>query len=388
MVSETTRYVHGGDLKDQYGSIVAPIYTSTVYEYIDDESSVKDERGITIKYGREENPTVRSLERLIAALEEAPDALAFNSGMSAISTLLLSTLRRGARILILKEMYSTTIQIVDELSSIVGAQVTTVYPSTSSIIDELSRSRYDMALIEVMTNPTLKVIDIVEVSKAARDLGVKLMVDNTFTTPYLVKPVKLGATASIHSTTKYISGHNDTVGGAIAAGPELARDLWEWRRKLGTIQQPFEAYLTIRGAKTMPMRFEHQSKAALQLAEFLKDSSKVIEVHYPGLRDDPYHDVARKVFEKDLYGGVLSFRVKGGVESAKRLLRSLSIARPSPSLGGSETVVTLPALTAAAHIPPQDRAALGIDESLIRVSVGLEDPQDLVEDFGKALESI
>ena len=386
---ESSRAVHGYEpLKDAYGSVLPPVYFSSVYEYVDYESAAKSDRGIEVKYSREENPTVRALERALAALEGGDDALAFTSGMAAISTILLHSARRGLRLLILKEMYSTTVQLVEELSQLIGYEVVKVYPSTEAVEEAVKSVRPHVALIEPMTNPTLKILDLKRLSKVFKDFDVTVFVDNTLTTPVLLKPLKLGAAGVVHSTTKYLSGHNDTLGGAVIGGRSLISELWEWRRKLGNTQQPMEAYLTLRGIKTLELRVARSSQSAMALAEFLQDHRAVEEVLYPGLKSSPYHEVARSNFERELFGGVLSFRVRGGLAEAKRVLSSLKLAKPAPSLGGAETLVTIPALTASSRLKEEDRKELGITDNLIRVSVGLEDPEDLIEDFDQALRSI
>ncbi|MGC9112825.1 cystathionine gamma-synthase family protein [Acidilobus sp.] len=373
---------------DPYRSVVPPIYLSVAYDYITDDNAVRDDKGRVVRYSRETNPSLRPLEKAVAALEGADDALAFSSGMGAIAVSLLALLKRGARVLTLKEMYGVTIQLLQDLVNLVGGSLVKVYPSTEEVINELTGGKYDVAVLEVMTNPTLKVVDLREIGRAAKEAGTRLIVDNTFTTPLLVRPLRLGASVVVHSSTKYLAGHNDVVGGIAAASASEVKDLYEWRGKLGTVQPPFEAYLTYRGLKTLSLRFERQSRTAMALAEFLHDCSKVATVYYPGLPDSPYHEVASRLFERPLYGGVLSFTLRGGPEAALRFVKALRVARVAPSLGGTETLVTLPAFTASSHISPEERRALGIEESLVRVSVGLEDEGDLVEDFGKALESI
>ncbi len=385
---EDTEIVRAQYMADRFSPVVPPIYLSAAFGYVSDEEATRDDRGEVVRYTREGNPTLRPLERAVASLEAAEDALAFSSGMSSIVTALITLVRRGSRVLTLRELYGASLEVINDLTSLVGGSVKAVYPDAESVVEELKGGRYDIVFVEVMTNPTLKVIDLREVGKASRESGAKLIVDNTFTTPLLVRPIRLGADIVVHSSTKYLSGHNDVTGGIAASSGDELKAMWEWRRKLGTIQPPFEAYLTYRGLKTLTLRFERQSRVAQALAEFLRENSSVRSVHYPGLPDDPSHAVAERLFERRLYGGVLSFSVKGGLEEARKFLRSLRLARPAPSLGGTETLVTIPALTASSHIPPSDRRELGIEDSLIRVSVGLEDPDDLIEDFSRALSSI
>ncbi|MEM1519857.1 MAG: PLP-dependent transferase, partial [Pyrobaculum sp.] len=216
-------------------------------------------------------------------------------------------------------------------------------------------------------------------------LGAFVVVDNTFATPVLTTPIKYGADIVIHSTSKYLAGHNDVIGGvAVATSKEQVDDLWHWRAMLGGIMQPFEAFLTLRGVKTLFVRFERQCKNALAVAEFLSEHSKVAEVIYPGLSSHPHHSLARRLFG-DKFGAVVSFRIRGGRDAVFKFFKSLKLVMPSPSLGGVESIATYPVASAASPIPEEDRKALGITEDLIRLSVGLEDPQDIIEDLAQAL---
>lgn len=369
---------------DPYGSVIPPIYLSAIYRYINEDYSVKSDRGLVVKYSREENPTLRVLERIIARLEGVDDSLAFASGMGAVSTALLSHLDSGMKVVVPKEMYSTTLQLLMELSERIGFKLVTTWPSAESIEEAVDKETA-LVLLEVMTNPTLKVIDLARLSQTLPLDRTLLIVDNTFTTPLLLKPAEFGARLVIHSTTKYLAGHNDVVGG-VAAGPtKEIESLWEWRRMLGTTQAPFEAYLTIRGIKTLEVRFEKQCRTAAAVAEYLADHPRVEEVMYPGLSTDPYNSIAKKLFSKQLYGAVLSFKVKGSQDEAVKILKKLKVITPSPSLGGTESLITLAAASAARYIPPEDRKALGISDNLLRLSIGLEDPEELIEDLGRAL---
>lgn len=215
---EDTRILGSQYGNDPYGPVVPPIYLSVAYDYITDDNAVRDDRGRVVRYSRETNPSLRPLEKAVAALEGADDALAFSSGMGAMAASLLALLRRGVRILALMEMYGVTIQLLQDLVNLVGGSLVKVYPSTEEVINELVRGKYDVAVLETMTNPTLKVVDLREIGKAANEVGTKLIVDSTFTTPLLVRPLKMGASIVVHSSTKYLAGHNDVVGGVAAAG--------------------------------------------------------------------------------------------------------------------------------------------------------------------------
>ncbi|GAB6148132.1 cystathionine gamma-synthase family protein [Stetteria hydrogenophila] len=383
----STRSVHGhGYFDRETGAFIPPIYLTVVYEHPATETGEPRtvDRGTALIYGREENPTVRALERVLASLESAGDALAFNSGMAAISTLLLSLLRRGDEVVVAMETYGKVARLLEEAASRFGVRVVRAWPSAESIAERVSGDTR-LVFVESVTNPTLKVIDVEALARHCRDAGATLVVDNTFATPLLLNPTEYGADYVVHSTTKYIAGHNDVLGGVVAGEAGAITSLWEWRVILGTIMQPFEAYLTLRGVKTLEARFERQSRTALAVAEFLSDHPRVEEVHYPGLDSSPYKPIADKLFKKPLYGGVLSFKIKGGLQDALSVVRKLRVIKPSPSFGGTESLITLPILTSAAMLPAEERKALGIDEGLLRLSIGLEDQDDIIEDLSNAL---
>ncbi|NJE09180.1 cystathionine gamma-synthase family protein [Thermococcus sp. M39] len=357
-----------------------PIYQTVVFRQVGDAEL--SDRGFDLKYSREENPTVRELEKAIAKLEGGRDALAFNSGMAAISALYLGLLRSGDEVVFPLEGYGTTLQLAQELGKF-GVKAKLAYPSAESLIEAITPNTR-LVLFEVMTNPTLKVIDAVEVAKAAHEAGALVAIDNTFTTPLLFKAIR-HADIVIESLTKYIAGHNDVLGGALIwNGDELSETLWHWRRKLGGIIQPIEAWLIRRGMKTLELRFERQSRTALAIAEFLSEHPRVREVHYPGLSTDPYHELAVRLFERRLFGGVLAFDV-GDEHEAKKFLASLRVIFPSPSLGGVESLATYPVKSAALSMTEEQKNILGITPGLIRLSVGLEDEDELIEDLDMAL---
>jgi len=306
--------------------------------------------------------------------------------MAAISATILALAKRDMKVLLPMEVYGTTMELFSSLSEKIGYKLELVWPETESIVEAIRASKPDIVFVETMTNPTLRVIDVEEVSRACFEEGCWVIVDNTFTTPILLNPLAKGALVVVHSLTKYLAGHNDVVGGAaISIGP-MIKLLWDWRRMLGCIMQPFEAYLTLRGLKTLSIRFERASRTALEIAEFLREHSRVEEVYYPGLPDSPYKRVADKLFERRLYGAVVSFKVKGGRDEAIKVLKKVKIIKPSPSLGGPESLLTYPVISASRYIPEDIRRKLGITENLLRLSVGLEDPEDLVEDLSQALE--
>jgi cystathionine gamma-synthase len=387
-VREETLSVHGHEYFDEeYGVFIPPIYLSAIFEQ--KIPTRQSRRGTELKYSREENPTVYSFEKIIAKLEKGFDALAFNSGMSSISATLIALTKSGSKILVPYEMYGTTIQLIDLLQQKFDVKKISVYPDTKDIIEEIKRSGPDIVFIETITNPTLRIFDVPEIAKTCNDLGCSLIVDNTFATPILYNPIEHDARIVIHSVTKYIAGHNDIIGGVVVVkNQEDLNLLWDWRRILGGIMQPFEAYMAIRGVKTLKIRFEKTSNSAKAIAEFLKDHSAVKEVYYPGLDESPYKPVADKMFKQKIYGGVVSFEVRGGASSVDKILRKVKIIKPSPSLGGSESLLTYPIISASKYIPEEIRKRLGITDGLLRLSVGLEDTEDLIEDLSQALSTI
>ena len=390
-MGKQTDAIHGHGFRDQFGAVVPPIYQTAIFENVLKETGEKrlSDRGRDLKYSREENPTVRCLERALAKLEGCEDALCFSSGMAAISTVLLSELRLGNEILVLEELYGATLQLVEALKKF-GIRVSYVYPRTEDVLDAL-HSGLRLVFVETMTNPTLKVLDVPEIARACMEEGIPLAVDNTFVSPILYRPLPDGATYVLHSTTKYISGNNSVVGGVLASTDteKMRGELWDWRRWLGTVMAPFNAYLTLEGLKTLPLRVKRHSDSALQVAEFLSEHPKVSDVLYPGLPDNEYHEVAKRVFDGGLFGGVVSFRVRGGLDEAYSLMRNLKLVKATPSLGGPETMMTHPLSSLSfSHIPEERRRKLGLTENLLRMAVGLEDVEDIIEDLDRALSQI
>ncbi len=385
-----TRAIHGHEFfDDRFGVFKVPIYQSAIFEQPDKRTGLTrtTERGTELKYSREENPTVISLEKLLSKLDEGGDALCFSSGMAAIAALYMATLRKDSRIVLSKEAYGTTIQLANELRKF-GIEVVLAGPDTDSLIEAITPD-VTLVLIETMTNPTLKVVDVPEVAKRCNETETLLAVDNTFVTPVLYRPLNDGVNFVIHSMTKYLAGHNDVIAGAIISDKSTIREsLWDWRRMLGGILAPFEAFLVLRGLKTLGLRVRRHCENAMAIAEFLKEHPKVEEVLYPGLPDNTYHGVAKRLFKGGMFGGVVSFKVKGGKDEALRVLKTVELIKPSPSLGGPESLLTYPVISASKTLPPDLRKELGITDNLLRLSVGLEDVNDIIADLDRALGSL
>jgi cystathionine gamma-synthase len=386
----STDSVHGHDYYDiETGSFKVPLYLSTVFEHPDRRTGEarKSDRGFEQKYSREENPTVRAFEKVIAKLEKGSQALAFNSGMGSIAAVYLSALSAGDSIIITKESYGTTQDLALNLAKF-GIKTILAGPETEDFLEKIQPG-VAMVLVETITNPQARVVDVRKIAKRCKETGTRLVVDNTFATPLLYKPLLDGAWLTLHSVTKYIGGHNDLIGGVLALNdPMDLIELWEFRRRLGSIMGPFEAFLALRGVSTLKVRFETQSKNALAVAEFLQDHPKIEEVYYPGLKTSPYHKTARALFSERLYGGLLSFKVKGGKKEALEVLRKVQVVKPSPSLGGTESLLNYPVTSASKTLSPVVRKELGIGDNLLRLALGLEDLEDLEDDLSQALSAI
>jgi cystathionine gamma-synthase len=386
----STDSIHGHDYYDiETGAFKVPVYLTTIFEHPDRRTgeSRKSDRGFEQKYSREENPTVRGFEKVIAKLEKGAQGLAFNSGMGALSAVYLSTLSADDTVLITKESYGTTQDLALNLSKF-GVKTVLAGPDTKDFLEKI-KPGVSLVVVETITNPQARVVDIRAISKRCKETGSKLLVDNTFATPLLYRPLLDGAWITLHSVTKYIGGHNDVVGGAIVLDDPIDLvDLWEFRRRLGSIMGPFEAFLSLRGVSTLKVRFETQCKNALAIAEFLEDNPKVEEVFYPGLKSSPYHKIATSLFSERLYGGLLSFKVRGAKKEALEVLRKVKVISPSPSLGGAESLLNYPMTSASKTLSPAVRKELGIGENLLRLALGLEDIEDLKEDLSQALSGI
>ncbi len=325
------------------------------------------------------------LGKKIAELEEAEAGLAFSSGMGAISTTLLTLLRPGKRLLVHLDMFGRSLRFAKDYLTSWGVKVDVSPPKDKDMMEMLGKG-YDVVMIESITNPLLRVIDVESIGKICAETGTTLLVDSTFATPINQKPLLYNASLVIHSASKFLAGHNDVITGLIAGKGVLVREIDQMRRTLGTSLDPHPAYLTIRGMKTLKIRMDVINRNALEIAEFLESHPKVSKVYYPGLKSHESHSVARKVLKG--YGGVVSFEVKGGSEQALKVMKSTSVIIPAQSLGGVNSLISHPATMSHRTLSPEERKASGITDSLLRLSVGIEDVEDLIEDLDKALEKI
>jgi cystathionine gamma-lyase len=373
-----TRAVHVGHEPDPLtGAVTPPIYTSSTFA----QARVGKTKGY--EYSRSENPTRERLERAVADLEGARHGLAFSSGLGAITTV-MGSLKKGDHVLICNDVYGGTFRLFNKVFSNFGITFTRIDARIAGSVEEATRPNTRMVWLESPTNPLMIVLDIAAVSKQARRKGLVVAVDNTFASPYLQNPLKLGATLSIHSTTKYIGGHSDLIGGALATSDERVFERLKYlQNAMGAVPGAFDCYLALRGIRTLHLRMERHCRNAMAIAEVLEGHKSVDSVSYPFLKSSPSYRIARK--QMLMGGGMLSFRIKGGYSAAARFLQSLRVFALAESLGGVESLADHPARMTHSSLPVEERKAMGITNDLIRLSVGVEDTQDLVEDIKQAL---
>lgn len=365
------------DIDEITGAVTTPIYQTTAYAF---------PQGEKYRYSRESNPTVAELGRKIAELEEAEAGIAFSSGMGAITTTLLTLLKPNDSIIVTMDMFGRTLRFVSDFLRNWGVRVTITPPGNANFIEKLKSSKYSVIFIENITNPVLRVMDVEEIAKISKENNSILVVDSTFATPINQKPLKLGADIVIHSASKFIAGHNDVIAGLAAGKESLIKNIDLTRRTLGTSLEPFPAYLTIRGMKTLKIRMDAINRNAEQIAEFLQDHPKVVKVYYPGLKTHPDYNIARRLLKG--FGGVVSFEVKGGKEEALKVMKSVKVIIPAQSLGGVNSLISHPATMSHRTLTPEERKIVGVTDSLLRLSVGIEDVEDLIEDLDKALKTL
>ncbi|MGH2576657.1 MAG: trans-sulfuration enzyme family protein [Actinomycetota bacterium] len=330
------------------------------------------------------NPTLLAFERLVAELEGTESGFSFASGMAAVHTLVTSLARAGDRIVASNELYGGSYSLFTKVLPRYGIEVTFVSPHDP---DAVAAALPDAVLFyaETIANPTVTVADLEALGWLCRASGVPAAVDNTFASPYLCNPARFGFDHVLHSATKYIGGHHDLTGGVIATTEDGMRRLRDMAIETGGTMAPFEAWLALRGLMTLELRMERHSRSAQTLAEFLEGQVKVERVHYPGLPSHPHHEVARRLLPRG-FGGMLAFEIEGGVEAGVRFCDALELGWIATSLGGTHTLVGHAASTTHRQMDPAARRAAGIADGLVRVSVGLEDVEDLIEDFERALE--
>ncbi|NUP05751.1 MAG: aminotransferase class I/II-fold pyridoxal phosphate-dependent enzyme [Polyangiaceae bacterium] len=390
-----TLAVHGRSASDPlarkkaHDAVPTPIVCSATYTF-GSTAELRDHfegRADREEYGRYGNPTVRSAERAIAALEGAEDAALFASGMAAITTLLFAVLKAGDHVVLTRDVYRRTRQFVTATLSKFGVESTLVDPGDLAALESsIIPGRTRLVFTELPTNPYLRVVDLDAVSAIVRRTrGVKLVVDATFATPVNLRALERGAHLVVHSCTKYLAGHNDVLAGAIAGDENLVSLVRDVRGVLGSVLDPHAAFLVERGMKTLALRVRTQNESGARVAAFLSSHPAVQSVFHPSLASHPDHEVAKRLLRG--FGGVVSFRVRGDLETTSRFIDHCRLATIAPSLGGTETLIEQVALMSYYGLSTEDRLALGIPEDLVRLSVGIEDVEDIIADLDRALRA-
>ena len=373
-----TRAIHvGQEPEPATGAITVPIYQTSTYA----QTAPGVHKGYD--YSRTDNPTRTALQLALASLEEAAYALTFSSGMGAATTAML-LFKQGDHVISSRDVYGGTYRLFKRVLEPFGLTFSFVETSNLKAVERAVTKRTRLIWIESPTNPLLRITDIRAAAKIAHQHRALCVVDNTFASPYFQRPLTLGADLVLHSTTKYIGGHADIVGGAICLNNrELYVRLKYLQNAAGATPSPFDCFLTLRGVKTLALRMRAHEKNATSIAAFLKNDPRVRRVYYPGLRDHPGREIAAA--QMNGFGGMLAFEMKGGLREARAVLTRLKLFKIAESLGGVESLVELPAIMTHASIPKEERRKAGLDDGLIRLSVGIEDIEDLIGDLKSAL---
>jgi len=386
-----TTAIHAGTLKNLYGTLAMPIYQTSTFIF---DSAEQGGRRFALEedgyiYTRLGNPTTTVLENKIAALEEGEAAVATSSGMGAISSTLWTVLKAGDHIVTDKTLYGCTFALMNHGLTKFGVEVTFVDTSNLDEVKKAMKKNTRVVYLETPANPNLKIVDLEALAKLAHtNPNTLVIVDNTFATPYMQKPLKLGADIVVHSVTKYINGHGDVIAGLVITNKELADQIRFVGLKdmTGAVIGPQEAYYIIRGMKSFEIRMERHCKNARVVADFLNKHPKIEKVYYPGLETHPGYEIAKKQM-KD-FGAMISFELKGGFEAGKALLNNLSLCSLAVSLGDTETLIQHPASMTHSPYTKEEREAAGITDGLVRLSVGLENVEDIIADLEQGLEKI
>jgi len=376
-----TRVIHAGQTLDPTtGAVMTPIYATSTYA----RQSPGIHKGF--EYSRIQNPTRFAFERCVADLEDGKAAFAFASGVAAIATV-LELLEHGSHVIVCDDLYGGSFRLFERFCRrIAGMNFTYLDPTDLAALEAAIRPETRMIWMESPSNPLLRLVDLPAVAALAKRRGLLTAIDNTFATPYCQRPLGLGFDIVVHSVTKYLNGHSDMIGGVAVVGdnPGLEKGLRFLQNAVGSISGPFDSFLALRGLKTLAVRMERHCQNALRIAEWLEQRSEVVRVIYPGLASHPQHALARR--QMDAFGGMVSAVLAGGLERSRRFLECCRVFTLAESLGGVESLIEHPALMTHASIPAKKRAAIGIEDGLVRLSVGIEHVDDLIGDLHQALQ--
>jgi cystathionine gamma-lyase len=376
-----TRAIHAGQSPDPTtGAIMTPVYLTSTY--------VQESPGVHKgwEYSRTHNPTRRAYENCMASLENGKYGFAFASGCAA-STTIMQILKGGDHVIAGDDMYGGTFRLFDKVLRHNGLEFSFVDLTKPENFEKAVKPTTKLVWLETPTNPTLKLVDIKKIASMAKAKGIITVVDNTFMSPYFQRPLDLGADIVVHSATKYIGGHSDVIGGvAVTSREDLAERMAFLSNSMGGIQGAFDSFMCLRSLKTLPLRMKAHQENAMAVAKFLEAHPKVEKVIYPGLASHPQHALAKE--QMSGFGGMITFYIKGGLEGARKFLESVEVFALAESLGGVESLIEHPAIMTHASVPAENRKALGIDDSLIRLSVGIEDLEDILNDLKSAFAKV
>lgn len=378
-----TKQVHAGVTPDPTtGAILTPIHQSTTFV----QDSVDEYMDKGYSYSRGGNPTVRALEEKLTVLEDGHDATAYATGMAATVSVFLALLEAGDHVVIAEVVYGGTYRFADQFLTKFGVEVDFIDAADTAAVEAAIKGSTKLVFTESPANPTLKVTDLAAVSALTQAAGILHVTDNTFLTPYYQRPFELGADIIIHSTTKFLDGHNATVGGVVVVSSQTLQEKIAFARiAAGLVMSPMVAWLTLQGIKTLSERMDRQSASALEIAEFLSSHSKVHYVNYPGLTSHPQHELSKT--QATGFGAMVAFEVDGGVEAGKKLMDTIELWSLAENLGSVESIITHPVTMTHAAVPREQRITAGITDGLVRLSVGLEDTEDLIDALEVALKT-
>jgi methionine-gamma-lyase len=384
----TTRSLRGDADLGPARPVSVPIYQTATFAFEDPEELadlIRQGKDAGFVYSRWHNPTRSALESVMADLEGGDRAVSFASGMAAISTVLASLVQAGDHVVASPALYGGSFAVMNKLLPRWGIEVTLAQSHRAEDLLAAAREGTKVVYAETIGNPRMPVPDLEAVAEGCQERGIPLVVDNTFASPYLCNPLTLGARVVVHSTTKYVGGHSDLTGGIAVGDRDTLHEVREMSVDLGGMAGPHDAWLALRGLQTLALRMERHSGNAMALAEMLEGHPAVAGVWYPGLASHPDHEVARRILPKG-FSGMLAFELAGGLEAGSRFQEALEVARVGASLGSTHTLVVHPPTVTHTQMTREERVAQGITDGLVRVSVGIEDPDDLLEDFSRALE--
>jgi methionine-gamma-lyase len=381
-----TRAVHVGQHPDPLtGAVSIPIYASSTFVFQNAEQGAARFAGKESGYiySRLGNPTVRALEESIAALEGGEDARATASGMAAITNATLALVKQGDQILAGDALYGGTHKVFTDILKEYGVECALVDTSDISAVEKTIKPNTKMIFIETPSNPMMKLTDMRAISEIGKKYGITTIADNTFMSPYMQRPIEHGIDVVVHSITKSLSGHSDVLGGAVIAKRDFLKKMDPIYKNMGAALSPFEAWLTLRGIKTLHVRMQRQTESAMKIAEWLEDHPKIEWVKYPGLKSHPQHALAER--QMDGFGSMMSFELKGGIQAGRRMMNNVKLCSLAVSLGAVETLISHPSTMTHAVVSREERLKAGITDGLVRFSVGVEDVDDIIEDLDQAL---